>query len=342
MVVQPEHSRIGTTTFTAVIAPECSGIEGAALLVVFLILWLFLFRKEVRFPQALLLIPGGIALLLFLNAVRIAVLIIIGNAGWRDIATQGFHSQGGWIAFNTVAFGISVGARRIPWVAKRSFHEQLVPSSRTGRNAVSIYLLPFLALLFGGMLAKAVSGKFEWFYGLRLLFTLPVLWLFRRDYLRLPRKWDWAAAAVGIAVFVMWVGIDRSIFPAPAAAQPLELTNASGAVQAVWILMRALTAIVVVPFAEELAFRGYLMRRFAGEDFESMPPRAAGWFAVLVSSAFFGLMHGSRWIAGIIAGLFYAILYRRTGNLSSPIVSHFVTNLLLTIYVLVFNDWSFW
>ena len=73
-----------------------------------------------------------------------------------------------------------------------------------------------------------------------------------------------------------------------------------------------------------------------------MPPRAAGWFAVLVSSAFFGLMHGSRWIAGIITGLFYAILYRRTGNLSSPIVSHFVTNLLLTIYVLVFNDWSFW
>ncbi len=29
MVVQPEYSRIGTTTFTAVIAPECSGIEGA-------------------------------------------------------------------------------------------------------------------------------------------------------------------------------------------------------------------------------------------------------------------------------------------------------------------------
>jgi hypothetical protein len=49
LIVQPERMRIGTTRFTAIIAPECSGLEGAALLVVFAVLWMILFRKEIRF-----------------------------------------------------------------------------------------------------------------------------------------------------------------------------------------------------------------------------------------------------------------------------------------------------
>lgn len=342
LVVQPEIFRIGSPKFAAIIAPGCSGIEGASLLIVFLTLWLILFRKEIRFPQALLLIPVGVALLLLLNAARIAVLILIGSAGWREIATQGFHSQGGWIAFNTVAFGISVGARRVPWIGLRSAGTERRAAAVPANNAVAIYLLPFLAVLLGGMLARTVSGQFEWFYGLRLLCAVVPLWMFRKSYAAFEWKWDWRAIAAGVAVFAFWVGIDRALAPAMGAEKPAALAQAPVFLQAFWILVRAATAVAVVPFAEELAFRGYVMRRFASEDFEAIVPRAASWLAVIASSVVFGLLHGSRWFSGSLAGLVFALVYRRSGRLGSATLAHACTNLLLTIYVLAFGEWSFW
>ena len=71
------------------IEPACSGIEGAALIFGFSLLWLWLLRREFRFPRALILPPVSVAVLFFLNGVRIAALIMIGNAGAPDIAVGG-------------------------------------------------------------------------------------------------------------------------------------------------------------------------------------------------------------------------------------------------------------
>ena len=339
MVAQPEYLRVGSTKFTAVISPTCSGLEGAALLVVFLSIWLVLFRHEVRFPQALLLVPVGIALLLFLNAVRIAALILIGHAGWRDIAAQGFHSQAGWIAFNIVAFGISVGAKHIPWIAR---HRQGAVVN-THDNSVSAYLLPFLAILLAAMLSRAASGKFEWLYGIRLLAVAVPLWAYRRTYSALKWKWDWRAVATGAGVFLFWVGMDQIVNRhGPRAAMPEPLMNATDTVRIGWIALRAFTTVALVPFAEELAFRGYLMRRFVSANFLVVSPGAAGWLSTLISSLLFGLLHGSRWVAGTLAGLCYAAVYKRSGRVTSAVVAHAVTNLLLAVYVLAFQDWNYW
>jgi exosortase E/protease (VPEID-CTERM system) len=346
MVVQPENLRLGSTKFTAMIAPACSGLEGAALLLVFLSIWLVLFRHEVRFPQALLLVPAGVALLLFLNAVRIAVLILIGHAGWRDVAAQGFHSQAGWIAFNIVAFGISVGARRIPWISRGTVVRSTAvrgSAVKSQEDAVSAYLLPFLAILLAAMLSRAASGKFEWLYGIRLLAVAVPLWAYRRTYLELAWRWEWQAVAAGFGVFAFWVGIDQVVgVQGSRVPMPDALMHAGGSVRTGWIAIRALTTVAVVPFAEELAFRGYLMRRFVDSRFLAVPPRAVGWLPMLGSSVLFGVLHGSRWVAGTLAGLCYAALYKRSGSVTSAVVAHAVTNLLLSIYVLVFSDWNYW
>ncbi len=107
---------IGTESFHVEIAPECSGLEGAALMLSFCALWLWLLRREFRFPRALLLAPASVAILFLLNAFRIAALILIGNAGAPGIALGGFHSQAGWIAFNGVAIGLMVLSRRVQWI----------------------------------------------------------------------------------------------------------------------------------------------------------------------------------------------------------------------------------
>jgi len=108
-----------------------------------------------------------------------------------------------------------------------------------------------------------------------------------------------------------------------------------------WLLARVLGSVVVVPIAEELAFRGYLLRRLIAADFTAVSPKQFTVFSFLVSSVAFGLLHG-RWLAGILAGMIYALAQYRRGELSDAVVAHAVTNGLLAAYVLLAGQWAFW
>ena len=48
------------------------------------------------------------------------------------------------------------------------------------------------------------------------------------------------------------------------------------------------------------------------------------------------------WLAAIVAGLAYALLYVRTGKLWVPVIAHAVTNGALGIWVLATRQWAFW
>lgn len=58
----PADKIIGVDEFFVAVGPQCSGVEGFVLITVFLALYVGLFRRELRFPQALLLFPVGLAL----------------------------------------------------------------------------------------------------------------------------------------------------------------------------------------------------------------------------------------------------------------------------------------
>ncbi len=72
LTADPATQVLGTQRFAVEILDFCSGLEGMSLILVFTIAWLWYFRKEYRFPRALLLIPLGVTLMFALNAVRIA------------------------------------------------------------------------------------------------------------------------------------------------------------------------------------------------------------------------------------------------------------------------------
>jgi exosortase E/protease (VPEID-CTERM system) len=278
-------------------------------------------------------------LLFLLNAVRIAALIVIGHAGAKDIAIKGFHSQAGWIAFNFVAFGFSAAARRLPWFSKDTVEPAATPAETY--NPATAYLLPFLAILAARMISRAISGNFEWFYGLGFLATLPALWILRRRYEGLSWKFGWPAAGGGILVFALWIALDR-FTSVPATQMPAELGAAAPALRSFWIARRVLSAVLTVPVAEELAFRGYLQRRLVSADFETISFRTWTWFSLLASSLAFGAMHGERWLAGAVAGLVYGTLAVRTGRLGEAVAAHGVTNALLAAYILLLQKWQFW
>ena len=340
VTADPAKMIIGTGNFRVEIAEQCSGFEGAGLMLAFGVVWLCLFRKECRFPQALLLIPAGVVVMYLLNAVRIAALILIGSAGAREIAVGGFHSQAGWIAFNLVALGFSVAARRTPYFTLNP--TQAGSSTRTEDNPTAAYLVPFLVILGAGMVSGALSGGFEWLYPLRFFAAAGALWAFRTRYSTLNWRVGWLGPAIGAGVFIVWVGLDR-LWSAPVVtAMPGVLSASSAAARITWISFRVLAATVTVPIAEELAFRGFLLRRLISQDFESVAFTRFTWFALVISSVLFGALHGGHWLAGILAGLLYAFAVIRRGRIGEAVAAHATTNALLAVYVLAFGQWQLW
>ena len=109
---------IGTPRFAIIVAEACSGLEGLGLVLAFTVIWLVYFRGENRYPQALLLIPCALASVWMLNILRISALVLIGNAGYGEVAMVGFHSQAGCIAFTAVAFAFSMATRKLLWVRR--------------------------------------------------------------------------------------------------------------------------------------------------------------------------------------------------------------------------------
>ena len=217
---------LGTPRFAVQIAEICSGLEGIGLLLAFSAGWLWLFRRDYYFPRALLIVPVGVIVIFLLNAVRIAAIVLIGNAGYERVALLGFHSQAGWIAFNLTAFGIAVLAHNTPWVSR------VAPRTRSGSSAAAAseaaataggpvpaanptaaYLMPLLAILAAGMVSHALSAGFEFLYPLRFLAAVAVLWMFRQSYVSANLGFSWRGPAVGTAVFCLWLGAAAVLMP---------------------------------------------------------------------------------------------------------------------------------
>src|SRR5439155_25289283 len=178
--------------------------------------------------------------------------------------------------------------------------------------------------------------------GFRVLAAASVLCLYRRHYTSLLGPWSWSALAVGAAVFVAWLALE----PPPSAssgddAVPAGLASLPRGWAVLWLTFRVVGSVVVVPLAEELAFRGYLMRRLIAADFQEVPLGQFSWFSFLVSSALFGALH-QRWLAGALAGVFYALCLYRRGRLMDAVLAHAATNALIAACVLITGKWSLW
>jgi CAAX prenyl protease-like protein len=199
-----------------------------------------------------------------------------------------------------------------------------------------------MSILAVGMIGTAVSSDFEWLYPLRFVAAAGVLWGFRKSYRALDWSFSWFGIAIGAAVFAMWIGIDMVLKTAANDAMPYALAGSSEVVRVGWIAFRVLAAIATVPIAEELTFRGYLLRRMVSAEFEALPLSTYTWLGLGVSSLAFGLLHGHLWFAGTLAGLLYAWAMIRQGRIGEAVIAHATTNALLAGYVLIFHKWHLW
>ena len=121
---------------------------------------------------------------------------------------------------------------------------------------------------------------------------------------------------------------------------PIALAEMHPIPRGLWIVSRVCAAVVTVPLAEELAFRGFLLRRLQNADFEAVQFKLVGWVPLALSSLVFGLAHGALWLPGLVAGLAYGGLLKLTGRFGEAVSAHVTSNALLAAWVLTQNQWQ--
>lgn len=109
--------------------------------------------------------------------------------------------------------------------------------------------------------------------------------------------------------------------------------------------MRFARMVLVVPFVEELFWRGFLMRYLLTEDgrFERVAFGAHRWRVFWIVTLAVMLIHNTEDYAGaFIWGSLVYFVAVRTKSLGACVFMHAVGNLTLGLYVMRTEQWGFW
>jgi CAAX prenyl protease-like protein len=209
-------------------------------------------------------------------------------------------------------------------------------------NPTATYLAPLLALIATGLVTALFSTGFDALYGLRIVAVLTALYLQR---IHLPRaEWppSWQAPLIGALVFAIWLALASRPDPQVVLHFKKQIAELGPLMAAVWIALRAVGSSVTVPLAEELAFRGFLLRRLIDRDFTEVDKRRITPFALIGSSIAFGLLHPGAVGPACIAGVAYAFAQRARGRIADAVIAHAISNALIAGYVLCFDAYWLW
>ena len=323
--------------FQVIINQSCSGYEGMAMVAAFLGLYLWSFRKTMKFPNALLLVPLGIVSIYALNIIRIAALVSIGGHVSPDVAEGGFHSQAGWMAFLAVTLGFMALVPRSAFFSRDAAPpvDRAYGSDRT----MDALLVPFMALMSASIVVAASAPYDTWLYGLKIAAAGVALFVLRSWYRGFVASVSLPAVGAGVVVGIAWIAGDAGTSAPNAVDLGSWLAAQPPLLAVLWLAIRAFGGIVVVPVVEELAFRGLLYRWIISRRFETVPFDRFSLVALLVSSGLFGLMH-SRPLAGALAGAVFALLMMRRGRLADAITAHVAANAVIIGWALTMSQWT--
>lgn len=323
---------LGAGGFHVTIDAPCSGYEGIGLVLVMLSLYIFAFRRELRFPTVLALLPVGAATIWLLNLLRLSLLVSMGAHVSPDIAMNGFHSQAGWIMFLVVTISFMAIAHAAPIFRKQA----AAPAMDAGLKLAIALLAPFAALMAARIGGAIFGDEARWFGAALIAIPAMTIFAYRKSITAQLQRINFEPWLIGLVVGALWIATEPAangdtLAPWLATQTPLE----GGA----WLALRILGFALIVPIAEELLFRGYLHRALVKRRFEEAPPAAFTWAAFIVTSLLFGAMHG-RWLAGALAGAAFAIALYRSKSLSGPIAAHIAANGLIAAYAVATGAWA--
>jgi len=221
-------------------------------------------------------------------------------------------------------------------------------------SSTRAFVAPFLVFMLFLALNQWVGslGRGEFFLDKPQFWIFPlqtivcgglVAYGWRHYGMSFPRE---TALTVGVAVFVLVIWISpQAMFGFPPRLDGFDPTVFAPGSALYWttLAFRFLRLVLVVPLVEEILWRGFLLRYLIHEDFETVPFGAFSWFSFGAVTFGFALEHQQPdWIPALITGALYNWVAVRTRSLSSCVLAHAVTNLLLGVYILKTGQWGFW
>jgi uncharacterized protein len=217
--------------------------------------------------------------------------------------------------------------------------------NRLQSSPIWVRVVPFAAFALPMLLQGRWGDASQyWIYTLRIAIGAGFLWLLRSHIKEMRWEFSWAAAAVGAAVFLVWIGLDGyypAIVKREGSFNP-ELTYGSGnPATFIFIAVRLLGSSLVVPPIEEIFYRSFLYRYLIKSDFLKIPLGRLEWAAFLISAVVFGIGH-YEWLPGILCAFAYQGLVLRKKRLGDAISAHAITNFLLGLWVIYRKAYYFW
>jgi hypothetical protein len=207
------------------------------------------------------------------------------------------------------------------------------------------YIAPFAVFMAMLIVADFLPPSARhWIYPLQTVLCGAVLikfWSFYR--LGTPKK---AGFSLFIAVLVLLLWISPQVLLGyPGRFQgfdPSPFKDRATLYYAV-VVMRFIRLVVAVPLVEEIFWRGFLLRYLIRDDFESVPFGTFSRFSFSIVTLGFCLEHQfADWPVALVSGALFNLVAYRTRNLTSCVLAHAVTNLLLGIYIMRTSQWGFW
>lgn len=223
-------------------------------------------------------------------------------------------------------------------------------------SATTAYIAPFgLLVLLIGVSSALPSvfgerdplilawGKYSFFLIQTLLCGALLCVFWRRYELQRPRRLCFTLG-IGILVLLIWIApqVFFGAMPRREGFDPTVFGLNNRAILPV-LAIRFVRLVVVVPLAEEIFWRGFLLRWLIREDFQSVPFGTFSRMSFAVVTVGFMLEHQPPdWPAAAAAGALYNLVAYRTKSLSSCVFAHAATNLLLGLFILQTRQWGFW
>ena len=232
-------------------------------------------------------------------------------------------------------------------------------------RAVWAHVVPYLAwLLMISLLGDPTGMRYaiQTFGGLALLLVFrPWRWYEPPKLKNLP-----LALAVGVLVFIFWVGLESAYFKSalPGVSgfyeryfidlmhfgrlrEPIELGEngfyhydpRTTGWPLFWIHMLGTT--LVIGAIEEFMFRGFAYRWMQGSPFFKKDIGVMDDKMCIVIAVVFALEH-NEWLMGFLCGLLFTWLMVKTRDIWAAIWAHALTNGLLGWYAVQTDAWWFW
>lgn len=320
--VDESRHMIGTDGFVVQVGDTCSGVEGIALITIFMALYALLLRGDIR-PGRYWLVLYPLALLTswVFNVARISGLVLIGAHVSPEHALNGFHSYAGWLMFTLLALAVLLVAHRVGWFHRAPRTAAAHPP--LSHEDVAARIAPFVVMMLSGVIASAFWPDPAAGWPLRVLMMGAALVYFLPALRRLDLAVTPLDLAAGADIGAFWIATAADLPPGDAVA----------GFGAIWIGFRLLGTIFLVPVIEELFFRGYVLTRL---DRGSWGWRIA---ALAVSSLLFGLLH-ERLLAGAVSGVVLGLLMLRSGRVAGPIAAHILANAIIALWAMMTSNWQ--